>query len=109
MVHSMQESESPITELSAALVRIAQSLHDFGTPLFGESEAKPTGDLQVLHETIARDIAICIESLQFHDRLMQQLALARDILTGLSTNRLLANVPNVSANENGVEGSIELF
>ena len=111
LVHGMRESDLPISNLSAALTRMAQTLSDSGAPLFGagrEGTAAGT-DIQAVREAFARDIAICIESLQFHDRLMQELAQAREVLTALLNNRLLAKVPNTSANDGRIEGSIELF
>jgi hypothetical protein len=62
-----------------------------------------------VRDAFKRDIAVCIESLQFHDRLMQQLTQARDVLTGLTGNKLLARVANVPANDSSLDGSIELF
>jgi hypothetical protein len=82
---SLHESNGPVEELSGALVRIAQSLQ-------GSS-----GDFQHNRELLARDLAVCIESLQFHDRLTQQLTQVRNLLASLafsdmyldSTGRLL--------------------
>ena len=107
IVHSLQESEGPITELSEALARMAWTLHDSGAPLFGEARLNSTADVQLIRDAFARDIAICIQSLQFHDRLTQQLTQARDALTGASVR--LAAMPDRPANEDGIEGSIELF
>ena len=93
----MREADAPILELSDALARMAQTLSD------------PAADLQILRDTFARNLAVCIVSLQSHDRLTQQLSQARDILTGLAANKLLARVPNGPANERRLEGTIELF
>jgi hypothetical protein len=107
LIHSMQQSDSPISELSGALARMAQTLSESGTPLFGRPAGESTGDAQSLRESLARDIAVCIQSLQFHDRLMQQLTQARDLLAGQVGNGLLpAPAP---AREGSVDGSIELF
>jgi hypothetical protein len=105
LAHGMQESEIPISKLSGALARMAQTLNDNGAPLFGAAVMRHTADLKIVRDAFASDIAICIESVQFHDRLMQQLKQARDILTGLTANRLLVARPAEPANE----GSIELF
>jgi hypothetical protein len=105
LVHGMQESELPISKLSGALARMAQILNDNGAPLFGEVLRHRATDSRIVRDAFASDIAICIESVQFHDRLMQQLKQARDILTGLTTDRLPARFPAEPANE----GSIELF
>jgi hypothetical protein len=110
----MQQSDTPICELGNALARMARTLSDMGTPLFGADGGRPVADttsphalpeLQVFRNALARDLAVCIQSLQFHDRLMQQLAQARDILSGVGANRLLARVADAPANK----GSIELF
>ena len=109
----MQQSDIPISQLSDALARMARTLSDIGPPLFGEGDpadpTSPASEMHVVRDALARDIAVCIERLQFHDRLMQQLTQARDILIGLAANRLLASIPNVPANEGSIEGSIELF
>jgi ATP/maltotriose-dependent transcriptional regulator MalT len=97
LVHSMQEADTPIAELSDALARMAQTLND------------PAMEVQSLRAEFARNIAVCIESLQSYDRLMQQLAQARDILTGLAANKPLEGVPNGPANLGRIEGTIELF
>jgi hypothetical protein len=97
LVNSMQQADTPIAELSDALAHMADAL------------ANPTVDVQELRDAFASNIAVCIESLQSYDRLMQQLAQAREILTGLAANKLLARVPNGPANEGRLEGTIELF
>jgi hypothetical protein len=109
LVHGLHQSDIPISRLSGALARMARTLTDIGTPLFGQVHALPAADLQVLRDAFAHDLAVCIENLQFHDRLMQQLTQARDLLTGLGTLPLLGSVPALPANEGSIEGSIELF
>lgn len=111
LVHGIRESDIPISNLSAALARMARSLSAAGAPLFAQPDGEPRSelDLKAFRDALASDLAVCIQSLQFHDRLMQQLTQARDILTGLASNKLLAKVPNASANEAGNEGTIELF
>ena len=93
LVRSMQEADSPISQLSDALARMARTLRDTGT------------EAQLLRDAFKRDIAVCVESLQCHDRLMQQLTQARDILIPLTANKTLARVANGPASH----GSIELF
>jgi len=107
LAHGLRESDIPIERLSGALARMAQTLTDIGTPLFGQAAAQPRADLQVIRNVFARELAVCIESLQFHDRLMQQLTQARDLLTGMRVE--LPAVPALPANESGIAGSIELF
>ena len=109
LVHGLQQSDIPISRLSGALARMAQTLTEIGTPMFGQAHARPTADLQIFRDAFARDLAVCIESLQFHDRLMQQFTQARDLLTGAADEPLVATVPAPPANEGHIEGSIELF
>ncbi len=111
LVHGLQESDIPIANLSSALARMARTLSDTATPLLGGAldEPRPGTDLRTVRDAFARDLAVCIESLQFHDRLMQQLSRARDILTGLAPGRLSAKVPGRPLNGDGIKGSIELF
>jgi hypothetical protein len=109
LVDGLRQSDIPISQLSGALARMAQTLTDIGTPLFGGADANLTADVQMFRDAFARDIALCIQSLQFHDRLMQQLIQARDLMTGLGAKPLLSTVPVLSANEGSIEGSIELF
>lgn len=99
----------PIAQLSDALARMTQTLGDLGAPLFGQADGGPTADVRMVRDALKRDIAECVESLQFHDRLTQQLTQARDILTELAANNLLARTPNVPANDGALQGSIELF
>jgi hypothetical protein len=101
---TMRDSELPTAALSHALTRMAQTLSDMGAPLYGSANRAPD-DLRGLRDAFARDIAVCIENLQFHDRLIQQLTHVRDILNGLGANRLPSQVPATP----GREGSIELF
>jgi hypothetical protein len=107
LAHTLEESDGPIGELSGALARMAQTLSDTGAPLFAPADERSTAAARVFRDAFARDIAICIESLQFHDRLTQQLTLARDILTGRSAT--LAGAANAPANEASITDSIELF
>jgi hypothetical protein len=109
LADGLQQSDIPISRLSEALARMARTLTDIGTPLFGQARAHSAADLQAFLDAFARDLAVCIENLQFHDRLMQQLTQARDLLTGLGVKPLLAAVPVLPANEGSIAGSVELF
>jgi hypothetical protein len=101
----MDETESPMAALSAAVVRMTRELSRVGAPVFGRTEAAPSVGPCIHHDALARDVALCIENLQFHDRLIQQLTQVREVLTGLAANRLLATLPAKPAKES----SIELF
>ena len=91
LVHSMQEADAPIADVSEALARMAAALNE------------PAAETEALRTVFARNIAACIEGLQSYDRLMQQLARARELLTG-SNIRIAPPAPPAR-----LEGSIELF
>jgi hypothetical protein len=76
---AMHESQIPVVELGGALTRLASKLHD------------DTADVRIDKETFAREVAVCIESLQFHDRLMQQLTQVRNLLASLAAETLPAS------------------
>jgi hypothetical protein len=59
---AMNESQGPVAELSAALARMARVAE------------------------VAPDLALCIEALQFHDRLIQQLTQVRNLLATLAAS-----------------------
>ena len=71
---AMRESEAPAVELGGALERLSRGLR----PLEGG----------LVREALARDIAGCVRALQFHDRLIQQLAVIRNLLTRLTDHPL---------------------
>jgi hypothetical protein len=69
---AMRDTESPIANLCGALRRIGGSLGVDGDP--------------ELRKQLAGDVAVCIESLQFHDRLIQQLAAVRALLASVAAD-----------------------
>ena len=71
---AMRESEAPAVELGGALERLSEGLR----PLEGG----------LVREALGRDIAVCVRALQFHDRLIQQLAVIRNLLTRLTDHPL---------------------
>ncbi len=75
---AMHESHPPIEELSGALARLAEF-----------ASARPEASASAAdRNALARELAICIEHLQFHDRLMQQLTQVRDLLASLAAETL---------------------
>ncbi len=74
---AMQDTEWPASDLGGALERISRILRTWrdrsGNPLAVADADK----------AIASELAICLQSLQFHDRLMQQLAAVRSLLASL--------------------------
>ena len=71
---AMRDTEHPVADLCSALTRIGSSL----TQLRAASAA---GELP---QKIENDVAVCIQSLQFHDRLIQQLAAVRGLLASVA-------------------------
>ena len=72
---ALQESNGPVEDLGDALTRLAL----LAAPKPGDGVG---GDPQ-MRAQVAREVAICIESLQFHDRLTQQLSQVRNLLATL--------------------------
>jgi len=83
---AMHESGSPVVELGGALTRLASKL------------AEGTADVRFEKEALARELAVCIENLQFHDRLMQQLTQVRNLLASLAAETLPASADQKSWN-----------
>jgi len=116
----MRESQGPVDRMAAALVRMMRTLARHGRALERltvERAAGATGDattatpplqeLERCREALERDIAICIESLQFHDSLMQQLTQVRAGLAAASG--AAPHSPTELRLPDGAAGSIELF
>src|SRR5689334_15516480 len=83
---AMHESGSPVVELGGALTRLASKL------------TEGTADVRFDKDALARELAICIENLQFHDRLMQQLTQVRNLLASLAAESLPASADQKSWN-----------
>jgi hypothetical protein len=90
---AMRETETPVMNMAGALARISGALvraRAMDANACGCPELKD-------------DIAICIQSLQFHDRLIQQLTAVR---------RLMGSAPAEGELVSGfmpAEGTVELF
>ena len=67
----LHESNGPVEELSSSLARMAQLVQ-------GDDDPRAT------RAQLAREVAVCIENLQFHDRLTQQLTQVRNLLAALA-------------------------
>jgi hypothetical protein len=91
---AMRDTEAPVMEMAGALARISSAL----VRAQAEMDADACGCAH-----LKQDIAICIQSLQFHDRLIQQLTAVR---------RLMGSAPMEGELASGFmppEGSVELF
>ena len=62
---ALSESQRPVTELAAALSRVSAAVCARTAPA-------------------ARDLESCVECLQFHDRMLQQLSQVRDLLAAVA-------------------------
>lgn len=72
---AISESLPPIAALAQALARIAGADGTGGSPC-------------------TRDIAACIENLQFHDRMIQQLTQVRDLLASVAADEPVQENPH---------------
>jgi hypothetical protein len=69
----------PVEELGNALERLSRA----ALTASAQQARGPTVASVAPSEQSTRDLAVCLESMQFHDRLMQQLAFVRDLLTAI--------------------------
>jgi hypothetical protein len=85
---AMRDTQEPVMEMAAALARIKKTLN-----------VTQHGAASELHQ----DLAICIQNLQFHDRLIQQLTTIRQLVGSERIAGTLASgfMPT--------ESSVELF
>ena len=84
---SLHESNAPMEELSQSLGRLAQLLQDselLGRVQTGAQATNQQADVPEWRRQLTREVAICIENLQFHDRLTQQLTQVRNLLATLA-------------------------
>ncbi|MDB6090629.1 MAG: hypothetical protein JWN85_3413 [Gammaproteobacteria bacterium] len=87
---ALYESHAPVEALSGSLARMARLLHGEGSSgLRTRAPAGPaTAEYARQREQLAQDIAVCVESLQFHDRLTQQLTQVRNLLASLAAEEV---------------------
>ena len=71
---ALSESQRPVTELGEALSRVSAAVSAGAPPA-------------------ARDLEACIECLQFHDRMMQQLSQVRDLLSAVAAGGSASTAP----------------
>ncbi len=112
----MRDSHGPVETLAGALARMAAALAQCARAL--ERQCAPDHDprpalceLAATLQGLERDLAVCIESLQFHDRLIQRLERVSGCLSAepgagsVIEGCVSENAPGASCGE----GSIELF
>ncbi|HEX3845028.1 MAG TPA: hypothetical protein VHV80_11735 [Steroidobacteraceae bacterium] len=71
---ALSESQRPVTQLGAALSRVCAALSAGAAP-------------------DARDLDTCVECLQFHDRMVQQLSQVRDLLAAVAATGYADTAP----------------
>lgn len=113
----MRESHGPVEALGGALERMAAALAKCARALDRQRALEANESAQVqeaalrefaaAREPLERDIALCIESLQFHDRLMQRLERVSRFLANHSGEHRASADRRCGAV--AAEGSIELF
>jgi hypothetical protein len=72
---AVHDTTQPMEQLCDAVERMRQALPADAPGGAVANSARAIRELQ-----LARNLAICVESMQFHDRLLQQLAFVRDLL-----------------------------
>jgi hypothetical protein len=77
---AMRDTEHPVQDLGQSLSRMVSTV----TSLRDKAAARcPNGELPLDPRQLESELSVCIQSLQFHDRLIQQLAAVRNLLTSL--------------------------
>lgn len=82
---AMRDTEPPVAELCEALSRIGAELTAWRTrAAAGEpGPAGLNGNADAVRAQLESDVTVCIRSLQFHDRLIQQLSAVRGLLASV--------------------------
>jgi hypothetical protein len=88
---AMRDTEQPVADLGGALTRLSRHVQNGGTR-DGATRSGPG-----LREALQGDLVVCIQSLQFHDRLIQQLAAVRSFLASLANHHSLTDVGGFGA------------
>lgn len=79
---AMRDTESPVADLGKALSRMNRTV----SALHEAHEKGATNGRNGHTKELVGELSICIQSLQFHDRLIQQLAAVRNLLTSLAAH-----------------------
>lgn len=95
---AMRETESPVADLGAALERMCRALSGAhrGNPATETSGNGATAPTDPVNTALHADLTVCVRSLQFHDRLIQQLAVIRKLLATL-THRPMSDLSGFGA------------
>ena len=107
---AMAESQAPVARLGTALVHMIQALAQHGRS--GANGLPDAASYGAFLAVVERELAVCVEELQFHDRLMQQLTQVRDCVAALrdpSAEFPAGQWLKRRARTVAGEGSVELF
>ena len=88
---AMRETQAPVAEMGDALVRMSQVLRVPREPELacGEAVEDAVVELARLRSLMDGALSVCMRSLQFHDRLIQQMAAVRNLLATLGDHALI--------------------
>lgn len=86
---AMRDTEQPAADLCGALSRLSARVHAPVRQIGVQDAGALREELRALRTELIPDLAICIQSLQFHDRLIQQLAAVRSFLASLADHETL--------------------
>jgi len=114
---AMGESATPVDDLGEALARMSRVLLSGCRKLVDVESGSALDEvtrvqLQQLRALLLSDVSVCIESLQFHDRMLQQLAHARKCLADAGLHHPIQppqRPVDAWITRHAGEGSIELF
>jgi len=77
---AMRDTEIPVQDLGQSLSRMVSTVTSLRDRV---AERRANGDVKMEPMQLEGELSVCIQSLQFHDRLIQQLAAVRNLLTSL--------------------------
>jgi hypothetical protein len=83
---AMRDTESPVQDLGQSLSRLFSAVTSMRN---GVAARRSTGETNMETQQLESDLSLCIQSLQFHDRLIQQLAAVRNLLASLGPHGTL--------------------
>jgi hypothetical protein len=113
---AMSESKSPVGELGDALARMSRALSGACTLIEGKRnerlDAEVLAHIEHCKKLFVREVKVCIESLQFHDRLVQQLTHAKNCLAAHGADSSLPDAQRAVdswTTRHAAEGTVELF
>src|SRR5687767_3558042 len=77
---AMRDTEHPVQDLGQSLSRMVSTVTSLRNDV---ATRRAKGDAPLNSRELESELSVCIQSLQFHDRLIQQLAAVRNLLTSL--------------------------